>query len=195
MDLLKEFSKGLISDNPVFRLMLGMCSALAITTSVQNGLGMGIAVTVVLVLSNVMISLLKKIIPDSIRIPVYIVIMAGFVSMIELSMKAYVPALYKSLGIFIPLIVVNCIILGRAEAFANRNPVFASLLDGLGMGLGYTLALVVVSTIREILGTGKFFGFALLSSHFQPALLMILPPGAFITLGLLLALLNKVQKA
>jgi len=190
MNLGKEFSKGILSENPLFRLTLGMCPSLAITTSVFNGLGMGIAFTVVLLASNIVISLLRKIIPDSIRIPCYIVIIATFVTMIEMLMHAFTPELFESLGIFIPLIVVNCIILGRAEAFANKNSLAPSIMDALGMGLGYTLALLVVSTFREILGAGTFLGYAIFG---QSALIMILPPGAFITLGCVLAFLNKIQ--
>ncbi|MDD2400738.1 MAG: electron transport complex subunit E [Clostridia bacterium] len=190
MNLGKEFSKGILSENPLFRLTLGMCPSLAITTSVFNGLGMGIAFTVVLLASNIVISLLRKVIPDSIRIPCYIVIIATFVTMIEMIMHAFTPELFESLGIFIPLIVVNCIILGRAEAFANKNSLAPSIMDALGMGLGYTLALLVVSTFREILGAGTFLGYAIFG---QSALIMILPPGAFITLGCVLAFLNKIQ--
>ena len=155
----KEFTKGIISENPLFRLALGMCPALAITTSVDNAVGMGIAFTSVLLASNIVISLLRKLIPDSIRIPCYIVIIASFVTLTEMILQAYLPDLFASLGIFIPLIVVNCIILGRAEAFASKNPLFPSILDGLGMGLGYTLALVVVAACREVLGAGTFMGY------------------------------------
>ncbi len=193
MSLAKEFSKGIVSDNPLFRLTLGMCPSLAITTSVANGIGMGAAFTAVLLASNIAISLLRKIIPDSIRIPCYIVIIASFVTITEMVMHAYAPALFKSLGIFIPLIVVNCIILGRAEAFASKNGVFASVLDALGMGVGYTLALVIVSTVREVLGAGTFYGIPLGGASAQSALIMILPPGGFIALGCILALLNKLQ--
>jgi len=193
MSLAKEFSKGIISENPLFRLTLGMCPSLAITTSVENGLGMGAAFTAVLLASNVVVSLLRKIIPDSIRIPCYIVIIASFVTMIEMVMHAYAPTLFKSLGIFIPLIVVNCIILGRAEAFASKNGLSASVMDALGMGAGFTLALVVVSTIREVLGAGTFLGMPLGAASAQSALIMILPPGGFIALGCILALLNRLQ--
>lgn len=193
MGLVNEFTKGIIKENPLFRLLLGNCPALAITTSVENGLGMGVAFTAVLLASNIVISLLRKIIPDSVRIPSYIVIIATFVTLTEMLMHAFTPALFKSLGIFIPLIVVNCIILGRAEAFANKNSVVPSILDALGMGLGYTLALVVVCTFREILGAGTFLGHSVLGLEANSALIMILPPGAFITLGCILGFLNKMQ--
>lgn len=193
MALINEFSKGIIRENPLFRLVLGCCPSLAITTSVENGLGMGAAFTAVLVASNIAISALRKVIPDSVRIPAYIVIIAAFVTMIDQLMHAFTPALYISLGIFIPLIVVNCIILGRAEAFANKNPILPSIFDALGMGLGYTLALLLVCTFREVLGAGTFLGMPVLPGK-TPAILMILPPGGFITLGCLLGLLNKLQK-
>jgi len=189
----KEFTKGIISENPLFRLALGMCPALAITTSVDNAVGMGIAFTSVLLASNIVISLLRKLIPDSIRIPCYIVIIASFVTLTEMILQAYLPDLFASLGIFIPLIVVNCIILGRAEAFASKNPLFPSILDGLGMGLGYTLALVVVATCREVLGAGTFMGYPVMPGSTTAALIMILPPGAFLTLGSILGFLNCLQ--
>lgn len=181
MNVFREFTKGIIKENPTFRLVLGMCPTLATTTSVDNGLGMGIAATFVLVGSNVVISAIRKLVPSKVRIPCYIIVIAAFVTIVEMLMQAYVPALYKSLGIFIPLIVVNCIILGRAEAFAAKNGVVASAADGLGMGLGFTLALVVVASVRELAG--------------GVALLAILPPGGFIILGLLLASMNAVQNA
>lgn len=192
MSLMNEFTKGIIKENPLFRLVLGMCPALAITTSVDNGLGMGAAFTAVLLASNIVISSMRKIIPDSVRIPAYIVIIASFVTMTDLAMHAYTPALYESLGIFIPLIVVNCIILGRAEAFANKNSVVPAVFDALGMGLGFTLALVIVCTFREVLGAGTFMGIQILPES-KAAILMILPPGGFVTLGCLLGFLNKVQ--
>jgi electron transport complex protein RnfE len=193
MSLINEFSKGVIRENPLFRLVLGCCPALAITTSVENGLGMGAAFTGVLVASNIAISAMRNIIPDSVRIPAYIVIIAAFVTMTDQLMHAFTPALYTSLGIFIPLIVVNCIILGRAEAFANKNPIVPSIFDALGMGLGFTLALTLVCTFREVLGAGTFLGMPVLPGS-TPAILMILPPGGFITLGCLLGFLNKLQK-
>lgn len=179
MSLFREFTKGLIKENPTFRLVLGMCPTLAVTTSVENGLGMGLAATFVLVGSNAVISAIRKVVPSKVRIPCYIVVIAAFVTIVEMLMQAFVPALYKSLGIFIPLIVVNCIILGRAEAFAAKNGVLASVLDGLGMGLGFTGALALVATVRETAG--------------QVALLAILPPGGFIILGVLLAAMNAAQ--
>lgn len=193
MSLTNEFTKGIIRENPLFRLLLGMCPSLAVTTSVDNGLGMGVAFSVVLLASNIVISAMRSIIPNSVRIPAYIVIVATFVTMIDLLMHAFTPALYTALGIFIPLIVVNCIILGRAEAFSGKNPVLPSIMDALGMGAGFTLALVLVSSFREVLGAGTFFGQTILPENI-PAIMMILPPGGFITLGCLLAILNKIQK-
>jgi electron transport complex protein RnfE len=193
MSLKQEFTKGIIRENPLFRLVLGCCPSLAITTSVNNGLGMGVAFTGVLLASNIVISAMRNIIPDSVRIPAYVVIIAAFVTMTDLLMHAFTPGLYEALGIFIPLIVVNCIILGRAEAFANKNTILPSILDALGMGIGFTLALVIVSAVREVLGAGTFFGVHLLPENI-PAILMILPPGGFITLGCLLGFLNKMQK-
>jgi H+/Na+-translocating ferredoxin:NAD+ oxidoreductase subunit E len=193
MSLKQEFTKGIVRENPLFRLVLGCCPSLAITTSVDNGLGMGVAFTGVLLASNIVISAMRHIIPDSVRIPAYVVIIAAFVTMTDLLMHAFTPALYDALGIFIPLIVVNCIILGRAEAFANKNPILPSILDALGMGIGFTLALVIVSTFREVLGAGTFYGIRVLPEN-VPAILMILPPGGFITLGCLLGFLNKMQK-
>lgn len=193
MSLMQEFTKGIIKENPLFRLVLGTCPSLAITTSVDNGLGMGAAFTGVLLASNIVISLMRSIIPDSVRIPAYVVIIASFVTMTDQLMHAFTPSLYKALGIFIPLIVVNCIILGRAEAFANRNSVLPSIMDALGMGVGFTLALVLVSSFREVLGAGTFLGIQVLPES-VPAILMILPPGGFITLGCMLGFLNKMQK-
>jgi electron transport complex protein RnfE len=186
-----ELVKGLWRDNAVFRLLLGMCPVLAVTTSAGNGLGMGLATTFVLVCSNLAVSALRQVIPAQVRIPCYIVIIASFVTVVQLGMEAYVYDLYQALGIFIPLIVVNCIILGRAEAFASRNPVLPALADGIGMGVGFTLALVVLGGVRELLGSGQLFGAAVLGSAYQPLLLMILPPGAFIALGTLLAAMNR----
>lgn len=192
MSLWKEFSKGILRENPLFVLVLGTCPSLAITTSVENGIGMGVAFTGVLLGSNIVISALRKAIPDSIRIPSYIVIIATFVTMVEMLLHAYSPALFESLGVFIPLIVVNCIILGRAEAFANKNGVMPSIMDALGMGVGFTLALVIISTFREVLGAGTFLGYPVMDSA-QSAIIMILPPGGFITLGCILAFLNKMK--
>jgi len=192
MSLLKEFSKGLWKENAVFKLMLGMCPVLAVTTSAENGLGMGLATTFVLVCSNSVVALLRKLIPAGVRIPAFIVIIASFVTVVQLAMEAWVYDLYQALGIFIPLIVVNCLILGRAEAFASKNPLIPALADGLGMGLGFTLGLFILGTLREFFGSGAILGVNLLGSSYHPMLLMILPPGAFITLGLLLALINRV---
>lgn len=188
------FFNGLIRENPTFVLMLGMCPTLAVTTGVINGIGMGLSTTAVLICSNIVISLLRKFIPGKIRIASYIVIIAGFVTVVEMLLKAYVPSLSASLGIYIPLIVVNCIILGRAEAFASKNGVAASALDGLGMGLGFTCALTLIASVREILGAGSFAGISLFGSGFQPVSVMILPPGAFLTLGILLAVINSIAK-
>ncbi len=193
MNIAREFSKGLWRENAVFRLLLGLCPTLAVTTSAENGLGMGLATTFVLVCSNIVVSLMRKVIPAKVRIPAYIVIIASFVTVVQLVMEAYVYGLYKSLGIFIPLIVVNCVILGRAEAFASKNAPFISVVDGIGMGTGFTLALFVLGAVREIFGSGTLLGLSLFGASYQPFLLMILPPGAFITLGVLLAGMNKID--
>jgi electron transport complex protein RnfE len=190
MRLGKEFTKGIIAENPLFVQVLGTCPSLAVTTSVNNALGMGVAFTAVLVCSNLVISILRKAVPSDIRIPSYIVVIASFVTMIEMIMNAFAPALYAALGIFIPLIVVNCVILGRAEAFAGKNAPLPSIADGLGMGVGYTLAITAISSIREILGAGTFLGYPILGSAYQPILIMILPAGAFITMGFLFAGMN-----
>jgi electron transport complex protein RnfE len=188
-----QFMRGIFEENPTFRLVLGMCPTLAVTSSATNGVGMGLATTVVLLGSNILISLLRKIIPAKIRIPIFIVIIASFVTIVDLCMNAYTPALHKSLGIFIPLIVVNCIILGRAEAYAFKNGMFGSILDALGMGVGFTLSLTLLGSIREILGNGSVFCHSLMGASFQPAIMMVLPPGAFLTLGLLMALMNHIS--
>jgi len=187
------FTKGLWRENAVFRLLLGLCPTLAVTTSAENGLGMGLATTFVLLCSNVAISLLRRLIPAKVRIPAFIVIIASFVTVVQLVMEAYLYDLYKSLGIFIPLIVVNCVILGRAEAYASKNSVGASFLDGAGIGTGFTLALFVLGSVREVFGSGSLLGITLFGESYQPFLLMILPPGAFITLGFLLAGMNKIE--
>lgn len=192
MNLFKIIKKGIVDENPTFVQVLGMCPTLAVTTAATNGLGMGLAVTAVLTLSNVFISLLKNIIPSKIRIPAYVVIIATFVTVIGMLLKAYVPALDKALGLFIPLIVVNCIILARAESFASKNNVIESAADGIGQGLGFTLALTLLGAVREILGNGSIFGMALFGETFKPALIMILPPGAFLALGIMLAVFNKL---
>lgn len=186
MSAWKEFNKGIVRENPVLTALLGLCPALAVTTSVVNGLGMGLATTFVLLGSNIVVSLLAKYIPSRVRIPAYIVIIATFVTIVDSLIQAFSPALNKSLGIFIPLIVVNCIVLGRAEAFASRNRVGVSILDGLGMGLGFTLALSLLAGIREILGSGTFLGFNVLGD-IPPVLIFVLPPGAFLALGFIIA--------
>jgi electron transport complex protein RnfE len=192
MKPLKVFFNGVLNENPTFRMVLGMCPTLAVTTAAINGIGMGLATTFVLVGSNLVISLLKNFIPQKIRIPAFVVVIATFVTVVSMIMQAFLPELNKSLGIYIPLIVVNCIILARAEAFASKNSVFLSVIDGLGMGIGFTLALLLLGSIREILGAGTWFGMPVFSDGFSPAIIMILPPGGFITLGLVLGLLNKL---
>ncbi len=192
MDQWKNFSKGFIKENAVFVLFLGLCPTLGVTTSATNGLGMGLATTFVLVMSNLVVSLVKNLIPDKVRIPAFIVIIATFVTVVELVMKGYVPALFDALGLFIPLIVVNCVVLGRAEAFASKNTIWSSLVDGAGMGLGFTMALTVLGAVRELLGSGAFFGMKLISG--DAMLLFILPPGAFLALGYLLVLANMIKE-
>jgi electron transport complex protein RnfE len=188
--LVERLKNGIITENPIFVQVLAMCPTLAVTTSAENALGMGLATLVVLIFSNAMISAVRRFIPDKIRIPGYIVIIASFVTVIEMLMEGYVPALYKSLGIFIPLIVVNCIILGRAEAYAGKNPVIPSIFDAIGMGLGFTVSLIAVASIRELIGAGTFFGMQIMPAAYKPAAIMILPPGAFFTLGTLMAVIN-----
>ena len=189
----KIFLDGIVYKNPIIVQLLGMCSALAVSTSVINGLGMGASVTVVLVFSNVIISLLRNVIPNQIRIASYIVVIAGLVTVVDMVLKAYIPSLSASLGLFIPLIVVNCIILARAESFASKNSVLASAADGLAMGIGYTAAMVVVSAIREIVGNGTILGFDIFGGNYSPALLIILPPGGFLVLGGVIALFQYVR--
>jgi Na+-translocating ferredoxin:NAD+ oxidoreductase subunit E len=186
-----ELVKGIWKDNAVFRLLLGMCPILAVTTSAENGLGMGLATTFVLICSNLAVSALRKVIPAQVRIPCYIVVIASFVTVVQLGMEAFFYDLHLALGIFIPLIVVNCMILGRAEAFASKQPLLPALADGIGMGLGFTLALFALGAVREIAGSGMLLGISLFGAGYQPLLLMILPPGAFIALGLLLAAMNR----
>jgi len=186
------FTRGLLKENAVFVMLLGLCPVLGTTTSAINGMGMGLATLFVLVLSNLVVSLIKNFIPDKVRIPAFIVIIASFVTIIQLLMQAYVPALYKSLGIFIPLIVVNCLILGRAEAFASKNSVFDSLLDGLGMGLGFTLGLTILGALREILGSLSLFGFKFMEG--DGMLVFVLAPGGFIGLGYIISVFNKITK-
>ena len=182
---------GVVKENPSFVLMLGMCPTLAVTTSAINGLGMGLSSLVVLAISNLVISLLRKLIPDEVRLPAYVVIVASFVTVVELLMEAYMESLYSALGIYIPLIVVNCIILGRAEAYASKNPPLLSLFDGLGMGLGFTIALTLIGSIRELLGAGSIFGFAL-PGGFEPIAFFVRAPGAFLVLAILVAIMNAV---
>ena len=186
------FVNGIFNENPVFRLVLGTCPTIAVTTSVTNGIGMGLAATLVLLGSNIVISSLRNFIPNKVRIPAYIVVICTFVTMIQLFMQAFIPALYKSLGIFLPLIVVNCIILARAEAFAGRNPVLDSALDGLGMGLGFTIALIIIAAVRELLGNGSLMGYQLLGSSFEPVLLFVLAPGGFLAFGLIIGIINGI---
>jgi electron transport complex protein RnfE len=192
MNYFKTITNGLIKENPTFVLMLGMCPTLGTTTSALNGMSMGLATTFVLICSNVVISLLKNLIPDKIRIPAFIVIIATFVTIIQMAMEAYIPALYDSLGLFIPLIVVNCIVLGRAEAFAAKNNPFASLCDGLGIGLGFTFGLTLLGIVRELLGTGALFSLRVFPEEYG-VLIFVLAPGAFITLGYLIAIINKLR--
>jgi len=192
-NLFAEFKKGIHIENPTFALLLGLCPTLAVSSNVRNGLGMGVAATFVLLGSNIIVSSVRKLIPAKIRIPCYIVVIATFVTIVELLLKAYFPALDKSLGIFVPLIVVNCIILGRAEAFASKNTVLYSIVDALGMGLGFMLALLIISSIREFFGAGTLLGFQLIPG-FQPAIIMVLAPGALLTLGLLIGLNNWLKQ-
>jgi electron transport complex protein RnfE len=192
MNLWQNFSKGFLKENAVFVLFLGLCPTLGVTTSAVNGLGMGLATTFVLVMSNLVVSLIKNLIPDKVRIPSFIVIIATFVTIVELVMKGYVPDLFNALGLFIPLIVVNCVVLGRAEAFASKNSVLSSIVDGLGMGLGFALALTILGSVRELLGSGSFFGMKLIEG--DGILLFILPPGAFLALGYLIMLMTKLKK-
>jgi Na+-translocating ferredoxin:NAD+ oxidoreductase subunit E len=194
MSNFKQLLNGIWKENPTVVLVLGTCPTLAVTTQAINGIGMGAATTFVLISSNVMISLLKNVIPDKVRIAAFIVVIASFVTMVDLVMKAYVPDLYKTLGIFIPLIVVNCIILGRAEAFAQKNAVLPSFLDGLGMGIGFTLALTIMGGFRELLGNGSIFNYKLVSDNAQTILLFIMPPGAFFTYGYMIALTNRIKR-
>ncbi len=186
------FLNGVIAENPTFRLVLGTCPTLAVTTSAVNGIGMGAAATFVLIGSNVVVSLLRKFIPNNVRIPAFIVIICTFVTMVQLFMQAYLPSLYDSLGIFIPLIVVNCIILARAEAFASKNPVLASAVDGLGMGVGFTLALTLIGMIRELIGSGTLFGVQIMGAGYEPMLIFVLASGGFLTFGILLGIINAI---
>ena len=191
-ELRKVFMNGILNENPTFRLLLGMCPTLAISKAASSGLGMGLAATFVLVFSNLVISLLRNIIPEKVRIPSFVVVIATFVTIIDLLIKAFLPSMSSTLGIYIPLIVVNCIIFARAEAFAFKNPPLPSVADGLGMGLGFTLALTMIAFVRELLGNGTLFGVSVFGADYPPALMFILAPGGFLVLGLLLALINKI---
>lgn len=189
----ERLKNGIITENPTFVLTLGMCPTLAVTTSAINGLGMGLTTMAVLALSNMFISMLRKVIPDKVRIPAFIVIIASFVTVVELLLKAYIPFLYDALGLYIPLIVVNCIILGRAEAYASKNDVFSSLFDGIGMGLGFTVALTIIGGVRELIGAGQLFGYAVMPASYVPCSIFVLAPGAFFVLAVLTAIQNKIK--
>lgn len=193
--LCKELTKGIIAENPVLRLVLGTCPTLATTTSVESAIGMGLAASVVLICSNMAISALRKVIPDKVRIPAYIVVIASFVTIVQMIVKAFLPSLDEQLGVYLPLIVVNCIILGRAEAFASKNPVLASAVDGLGMGIGFTAALFLMGSVREILGAGTFLGTSIPFLSENPMLIFILPPGGFFVFGVLMAAVNKLAES
>ncbi|MEE4116283.1 MAG: electron transport complex subunit E [Marinilabiliaceae bacterium] len=192
MNQIKNLTKGFIKENPVFVLFLGLCPTLGVTTSAINGMGMGLATTFVLVMSNLVVSLIKGFIPDKVRIPSFIVIIASFVTIVELTMQAFVPSLFEALGLFIPLIVVNCVVLGRADAFASKNKLFSSIVDGLGMGLGFTFALTLLGAVREILGSGSIFNLKFIEG--DGILIFVLSPGAFLALGYLIVLINKLKK-
>ncbi|MBM6882786.1 electron transport complex subunit RsxE [Bacteroides caecigallinarum] len=194
MNNFKVLMNGIVKENPTFVLLLGMCPTLGTTSSAINGMGMGLATMFVLICSNIVISSIKKLVPDMVRIPIFIVVIASFVTVLQMVMQAYVPALYATLGLFIPLIVVNCILLGRAEAFAAKNNPIASLFDGLGMGLGFTIALTLLGAVREFLGTGKIFNIAIMPEEYG-MLIFVLAPGAFIVLGYLIAIVNRLKKA
>lgn len=185
---------GLVKENPTFVLMLGMCPTLAVTTSATNGIGMGLSTTAVLIMSNMLISMLRKIIPDSVRMPAFIVVVASFVTIVDFLLEGFVPSLYDSLGLYIPLIVVNCIILGRAESYASKNPVLPSIFDGIGMGLGFTVGLTCIGIVRELIGAGQIFGFQVMPDAYEPFTIFILAPGAFFVLACLVALQNKVKR-
>ncbi|MDF1553267.1 MAG: electron transport complex subunit E [Deferrisomatales bacterium] len=194
MSLSRTFWKGIVRENPVFQLVLGMCPTLAVTTEAINGVGMGLATTFVLLCSSGAVSLLRTVVPAKVRIPAYIVLIATFVTVVDLLMNAFAHDLHRALGVFIPLIVVNCIILGRAEAFASKNPLLPAVADALGMGLGFTLSLTLLGSVREVLGGGTWFGLELFGAGYQPLIVMVLPPGAFLTLGLLLAGMNALSR-
>lgn len=190
---MERLYNGLIKENPTFVLMLGMCPTLAVTTSAINGVGMGLTTTVVLVMSNMLISMLRKIIPDSVRMPAFIVVVASFVTIVQFLLEGFVPVLYDALGLYIPLIVVNCIILGRAESYASKNPVLPSVFDGIGMGLGFTVGLTSIGIVRELIGAGEIFGFRVMPASYEPVTIFILAPGAFLVLAGLVALQNKIK--
>ncbi len=191
---LKYLTNGIIKENPVLRLVLGTCPTLAITTAAINGIGMGVAATVVLLGSNIVISLLRNIIPDKVRIPAYITVIAGFVTIVQMLVKAFLPSIDAALGIYLPLIVVNCIILGRAEMFASKNPIVPSILDAIGMGIGFTATLTLMGAIRELIGAGTVFGFTVTANYISPMVIMLLPPGGFFVFGVLVALSNKIAE-
>lgn len=191
--ILERLYNGIIKENPIFVLMLGMCPTLAVTTSAKNGLGMGVATMAVLIMSNLLISLLRKVIPNGVRVPVYIIIIASFVTIVEMLMHAYVTELYESLGIYIPLIVVNCIILGRAESFASKNSVILSVFDGIGIGIGFTLGLTIIGLVRELIGAGTAFGISVLPEAYEPVSIFVMAPGAFFVLAMLCAIQNKFK--
>ena len=190
---IERLYNGIVKENPTFVMMIGMCPTLAVTTAVINGIGMGLTTTAILTLSNLMIAALRKVIPDGVRMPAYIGIVASFVTIVQFLLEAYIPSLYEALGIYIPLIVVNCIILGRAEAYAGKNKVIPSIFDGLGMGLGFTIGLVAISAVREIIGAGTFLGYQVLPSGYEPVNIFIMAPGAFLVLAMLTALLNRIK--
>jgi len=192
--MIKEFIKGIWKENPILVIMLGLCPALAVSTSAMNGVGMSLAFAFVLICSNIVIASIKKIIPGEIRIPAYIIVISTFVTIIDYSLKAYAPALSSSLGIFVPLIVVNCIVMGRAETFASKNGIMASLFDALGMSIGFTIVITLLASIRELLGNGTIFGYAVMPQNYQPFLIMVLPPGAFLVIGFLMALHKKLSR-
>lgn len=193
MSNLKHFTNGIVRENPTLVLLIGMCPVLAVSTSAINGMGMGVATTFVLTMSNLVISLIKNVVPNKVRIPIFVVVIASFVTIVQMTMEAFVPSLYKALGVFVPLIVVNCIILARAEAFAQKNTVIASILDGLGMGIGFTLALTTLGAIREMLGNGSIFDVRFVGDDASTILVFILSPGAFIALGYLIAFINRLK--
>lgn len=192
--LIKDFFNGLWGENPIFRMVIGICSALAVTTAAQNGVAMGLALTFVLTCSSILVSLLRNVIPDKVRIPCYIIVIATFTTIVDLVMKAYFPALYQVMGIFIPLIVVNCIVLARAEAFASKVGLLRATADALGMGLGYAWAITLISMVREILGSGTLFGIRIMGDGFTPWVIMLLPPGAFLVMGILVGIMNMIAR-